>query len=77
MVTLHEDYDLLEHMQSVIVNAVHVVSFVFSVCCDEFFLQNQHVFIVKVYYQSRSYKFVRKQFIAEFKELGTTYPVVN
>ncbi len=38
-----------------------------------FFLQNQRVFIVKAYYESWLYKFVREQFIAEFsnQELST------
>ncbi len=53
MVTLHDDYSPLKCMQSVILRAVDVVDavyFAFSVCYNElfFFLQNQHVFIMKV-----------------------------
>ncbi len=32
------------------------------------FLQNQNIFIVKVFYESRSYKFVHEQLIAKFPD---------
>ncbi len=47
MVTLHDDYNPLEHRQSVIARAVDVVDvvcFVFSVCYNEFFAKSTRIY---------------------------------
>ncbi len=69
MVLLLDDYNPPKHTQSLTLRAVNVVT-LRSQCVKMSFLQNQCLFIVKAYYESRSYKFICEQFIAEFPDWG-------